>query len=311
MNQRDPNSLSSHAPTRARTRVSSKTSQTSWSEKEDLLLTNLMSQIPPISSDHLILNFQNKTQQQILDRWNKVLNPELIKGSWTSEEDELIKKWVDEHGARNWSTLASSLVGRLGKQCRERWVNNLNPELIHKPWTEEEDQLLIEHQNKWGNKWAKIASLLPGRTDNSVKNRWNSSLKRKLERIANGEAPVNKRGRKPKRPSAAPDIAPSTDSKGTVTIINYRDKNEIDNNNEIPKPDLTNIDLNFQSSSIGNLTPSIYSPFTQMSPILPKDSPYYPLWSPGSSDFKNLMLKSPQIITFDTLDTNLKTSDNN
>jgi ATP-dependent exoDNAse (exonuclease V) alpha subunit len=66
-----------------------------------------------------------------------------------------------------------------------------------------EDRILIEHHQQWGNKWAKITNLLPGRTDNSVKNRWNSSLKRKLERIAAGQNPVMKRGRKPKHKGPA------------------------------------------------------------------------------------------------------------
>ena len=160
--------LSSKAPTRARTRVSTKTSQTSWTEEEDALLTKIVQSSQQIPADVVIENFPDKTHQQVMDRWNKVLNPELIKGSWTTKEDEMITIWVNEHGPRNWSALAQTLPGRLGKQCRERWVNNLSPDLIHQPWTEEEDKLLIEHQKKWGNKWAKIASLLPGRTDNSV-----------------------------------------------------------------------------------------------------------------------------------------------
>ena len=289
--------LSSHAPTRARTRVSAKTSQTSWLENEDILLTQLMTSDSPTTSDILLQSFPNKTQQQILDRWNKVLNPELVKGSWTNAEDEVITNWVKEHGPRNWSTLATSLPGRLGKQCRERWVNNLNPDLVHKAWTEEEDRTLIEHQQKWGNKWAKIAALLPGRTDNSVKNRWNSSLKRKLERIANGEAPINKRGRKPKRASNAPDVSPHTATNASISVDQQFNSNE-----EIPKPDFASIDMSLISPSLAPITPSQFSPYIQMSPILMKDGPFYQLWSPNSNDMKNLMLKSPQILGIEKKD---------
>lgn len=319
--------LSSKAPTRARTRVSTKTSQTTWTEEEDSILSQLMENEQSATPEMIAKKFPNKTQQQVMDRWNKVLNPELIKGSWTTEEDEIITQWVNEHGARNWSTLAATLPGRLGKQCRERWVNNLSPDLVHQPWSAEEDQILIEHQQKWGNKWAKIAQLLPGRTDNSVKNRWNSSLKRKLERIARGEAPVNKRGRKPKRPSNAPDVAPTTETKTTIMITRIEpvlddhievvvkddkvdspeEKEEIqspqeESTKEMPKPDLGGVDLTIPSPAIQ--TPLLLSPFMQMSPILMKDSPFFPLWSPGSnSDLKqSAILKSPLPFSLDKSD---------
>ena len=210
------------APTRQRS-VHSNTKQSStWSKDEDSLLTVLVDGQTEICWEKIKPNFQNKTVQQISDRWNKVLNPKLIKGGWTYDEDQQIVKWVNENGPKNWSALAAKLPGRLGKQCRERWVNSLDPNLEHKPWSQEEDDLLMNLHKLWGNKWAKIAGEMKGRTDNAVKNRWNSSLKRKLERIANGESPIMKRGRKPKRPSNAPfppaDLpAPDLDKMG-ITI---------------------------------------------------------------------------------------------
>lgn len=100
-----------------------------------------------------------------------------VKGPWTIKEDARLKQFVKQYGKR-WSLVAEKLPGRIGKQCRERWLNHLDPKINRAPWTPEEDRILLSKQKALGNRWSEIAKLLPGRPENSVKNRFTSLSQR-------------------------------------------------------------------------------------------------------------------------------------
>lgn len=282
------------APTRTRHKVSNQSKNAKWTPEENSQLTQLVGDVATPNWNELAAYFPGKTPQQIAERWEKVLNPSLVKGSWTREEDETIIKFVSEKGTKDWTKLAALLPGRIGKQCRERWRNHLDPDVNRSPWTDEEDQILIDMFEKIGSKWVKIAEYLPGRSDNAIKNRWNSTLKKRLEYQRNG-------GQRPRRgrPSQKNQLKkPDNVPKSADDVPKPPKFDDI-------APEIKGLESPMQLSAT-LITPQLLSPFsglkspfTLMSPAMMRDMVGFsvgPTWSPSKDDTDGVRY-SPQMFS--------------
>ncbi|CAD6342223.1 unnamed protein product [Miscanthus lutarioriparius] len=111
----------------------------------------------------------------------------LKQGRWTKEEDEILARYIKEHGEGSWRSLPKNAgLLRCGKSCRLRWINYLRADLKRGNITEEEEEMIIKLHATLGNRWSLIAGHLPGRTDNEIKNYWNSHLSRRAADFRDG-----------------------------------------------------------------------------------------------------------------------------
>mmetsp|Transcript_7929 Transcript_7929/g.9082 ORF Transcript_7929/g.9082 Transcript_7929/m.9082 type:complete len:568 (+) Transcript_7929:398-2101(+) len=158
--------------------------QVLWNQEEIDLLRKLVEAYSDSSPrwNEVAQNFVGKTAIDCLTKWQTLSTPPVIKGkgSWTAEEDNILRDKRALYG-RKWAKIAAHLPGRQGKQCRERFVNHLDPDLKKGEWTDDEEAILIALHEHHGNRWANIAKQLPGRSDNDVKNHWYSTIQRKFQ----------------------------------------------------------------------------------------------------------------------------------
>eukprot|EP00036_Acanthoecidae_sp_10tr_P015477 CAMPEP_0206290344 /NCGR_PEP_ID=MMETSP0106_2-20121207/2572_1 /ASSEMBLY_ACC=CAM_ASM_000206 /TAXON_ID=81532 /ORGANISM="Acanthoeca-like sp., Strain 10tr" /LENGTH=776 /DNA_ID=CAMNT_0053720903 /DNA_START=117 /DNA_END=2444 /DNA_ORIENTATION=- len=158
-----------------------------WTPSQDVRLRKLVQQFGGKqwrTVAHLVgaigPNETAPTAVQALHRWKKVLDPCITKGAWTPEEDCILLEAVRFFRKNlKWRHVATRLPGRLGKQCRERYQNHLDPSVSKDKFSDAEIGLAIRLHDKLGNKWAEIARWMPGRTDNAVKNMCNGLIRRR------------------------------------------------------------------------------------------------------------------------------------
>ncbi|KAL8139811.1 hypothetical protein V2J09_005832 [Rumex salicifolius] len=117
-------------------------------------------------------------------RKRKALN----RGAWTSDEDRRLAQVIENNGPRRWKSVALKAgINRCGKSCRLRWMNYLRPNIKRGNISDQEEDLILRLHKLLGNRWSLIAGRLPGRTDNEIKNYWNSYLSKKIKRDGSGE----------------------------------------------------------------------------------------------------------------------------
>ena len=147
-----------------------------WTEEQYLKLINLVKEHGE-NWDKIILHFTDKTVNDCIQKF-KNSQRSIRKGNWTEEEDTVLLDWVDRKGPKKWTECSKLIKGRCGKQCRERWVNILNPDVKKGNWSNHEQKIIYENLLNNSFSWSSIAKGMPGRTENSIKNYFYSSIRR-------------------------------------------------------------------------------------------------------------------------------------
>ncbi|CEP18286.1 hypothetical protein [Parasitella parasitica] len=148
-----------------------------WSKEEDKRLTDAVKLFGNCNWQQVADILGERTGQQCLHRWQKSLNPVIKRQRWNTEEDALLKRAVYLYGAGNWTKIQRLIPGRTDMQCRERWVNILQPSVNRDKFTQEETDRLVELVKQHGTKWSLLQTLMPGRTDNALMRHYKATLK--------------------------------------------------------------------------------------------------------------------------------------
>lgn len=144
-----------------------------WTEEEDNLLRAAVEAFGESNWQAVASAMEGRTGTQCSNRWKKTINPARKKvGRWTPDEDKRLKVAVMLFGPKTWNKIAQFVPGRTQVQCRERWVNTLDPSLNWNSWSEEEDLKLKAAISEHGYCWSKVAACVPRRTDNQCWRRW-------------------------------------------------------------------------------------------------------------------------------------------
>jgi len=152
--------------------------QKKWTREEDELLIALAEKYQEKHWKEISKKFTKKNSLQCFSRYKRI-RPGIVKGSWKKDEDRKIEELVFKYG-KSWSKISKLLGTRNGKQIRDRFINVLDPEIRKGKFTKEEDSKLVVLFKQHGPKWATIAKYYPNRTADMIKNRFHSSIKKKL-----------------------------------------------------------------------------------------------------------------------------------
>jgi hypothetical protein len=143
-----------------------------WTVEEDAKLTDVVKKHGGNNWIAVAALVLGRTNQQCHQRWSKCLDPNIKNGKWLVEEDTMLIDAVKEHGGSNWATVSALVLGRTDMQCRQRWVEILDPGINTGKWTPEEDAILTDAVTEFGNDWGRVAVLVPGRTKARCRHRW-------------------------------------------------------------------------------------------------------------------------------------------
>ena len=149
-----------------------------WTPKEDEKLKYLAKLNNYKNWKHISNQIKGRSAVQCQQRWNKILQPGLVKGPWSAYEDKILTEWVNKYGPIKWTLCSNNIPGRTGKQCREHWNNVLNNDIKKGDWTIEEDFLIMNFYKKYDGSWKKLIEIFDKRTENSIKNRFFSQLRK-------------------------------------------------------------------------------------------------------------------------------------